>query len=94
MHPSVQAQIHEWYRLPDGDMFRVTDTDDEHVRVQYTDGTFEDVELEIWDKLGVVHTEPSEEWLEEHENSMQELEYYNLGVAPGTEGMILEADAI
>lgn len=80
-------KLHEWYRLPDAEIFRVTDIDEDHIRIQYPDGTLETVEMEIWHKLGAMAMEPDDEWLEDLEEPVKELDFLALGVAPGTEGM-------
>lgn len=87
MYSPIFPKLHEWYRLPDAEIFRVTDFDEESVRIQYPDGTLETVEMAIWHKLGVMEMEPDEEWLAELDEPIKELDFLALGVAPGTEGL-------
>ncbi len=87
MYSDVSPKLHEWYKLPDAETFRVTDIDDYELQIQYPDGTFEKVEMGIWHKLGAQPIEPDEEWLEELEDPVKELDFFALGVAPGTEGI-------
>lgn len=87
MYSPIFPKLHEWYRLPDAEVFRVTDIDDESVRIQYADGAFETVEMAIWHKLGVMEMEPDEEWLAELDEPVKELDFFALGVATGAEGI-------
>ncbi len=86
MRSPVEAKIQEWYRLPNGEMFKVTDITDEHIQIRYSDGAVEDVEMDIWNKLGHKNVEPDDEWLEAHEEDFHELDFLNMEAAPGTEG--------
>lgn len=87
MYSPNYPKLHEWYRLPNAEIFRVTDIDEDHLQIQYPDGSFEMVEMEIWHKLGAMEIEPDDEWLEELEEPVKELDFITLGVAPGTEGL-------
>jgi len=79
--------INNWYKLPDSQTFRVinTDLDEGYIQIQYDDGTFEGLDADIWDKLGAEAIEPTEEWLEELEQEISELDFYEMGGAPGAE---------
>lgn len=83
--------VNTWYKLPDSQTFRVvtTDEDEGFIQIQYSDGTMEGLDTEIWSKLGAVQIEPDEEWLEELEDGINELDFYELGGAPGTEALDL-----
>ncbi len=87
MSQLAKPVINSWYELPDSQTFRVTATDLEEgfIQIQYADGTFEGVDADIWAKLGAEEIEPSEEWLEELEQGVNELDFYELGGAPGSE---------
>lgn len=87
MYSPTLPKLHEWYRLPDAEIFRVTDIDEDHFQIQYPDGALETVDMSLWHKLGAMEIEPDEEWLEEQEDSIKELDFLALGVAPGTEGL-------
>jgi len=79
--------VNFWYKLQDSETFRVAsyDPDEEYIEIQYVDGTLEGLDLEVWVKLGAEQIEPSEDWLEELEQDINELDFYKLGAAPGTE---------
>jgi len=81
------AIINTWYKLPDEGIFRVisVEPDEDYIEIQFSDGTHEDIDMETWDKLGAEKTDPSEEWLEEIETDFNELDFYELGGAPGAE---------
>ena len=87
MYSPIFPKLHEWYRLPDAEVFRVTDIDEDHIQIQYPDGTPERVEMAIWHKLGAMVMEVDEEWLEELEEPVKELDFLALGVGPGTEAL-------
>ena len=79
--------VNSWYKLQDSETFRVTsfDSDEGYIEIQYLDGTLEGLDIEVWIKLGAEQIEPSEEWLEELEQDINELDFYQLGAAPGSE---------
>lgn len=79
--------VNTWYKLQDSETFRVTtfDVDESYIEIKYADGTLEGLDLEVWYKLGAEQIEPSEEWLEDLEQDVDELDFYELGAAPGTE---------
>ncbi len=79
--------VNSWYKLQDSETFRVTsyDSDEGCIEIQYVDGTFEGLDIDVWNKLGAEQIEPSEEWLEALEDDVNELDFYELGAAPGTE---------
>jgi hypothetical protein len=83
--------INNWYKLPDSQTFRVinTDLDEGYIQIQYDDGTFEGLDADIWEKLGAETIEPTEEWLEELEQEFSELDFYEMGGAPGAEAFDL-----
>lgn len=87
MYSPISPKLHEWYRMADAELFRITDIDEESIQIQYPDGTLETVEMAIWQKLGARQIEPDDEWLEELEEPVKELDFFALGVAPGTEGV-------
>lgn len=91
MSQLAEPIVNSWYVLPDSQTFRVTatDLDEGFIQIQYPDGTFEGLDAEIWDKLGAEAIEPSEEWLEEVEQGVDELDFYELGGAPGAEALDL-----
>jgi hypothetical protein len=80
--------VNSWYKLPDSQTFRVIslDIDGAYIAIQYTDGTIEGVDVGVWKKLGAEKTEPSEKWLSEFEDKISELDFYEMGGAPGAEG--------
>ncbi|MDZ4261308.1 MAG: DUF6763 family protein [Pseudomonadota bacterium] len=87
MYSPIPPKFHQWYRLADAEVFRVTDIDHDNIQIQYPDGTFETVEMAIWHKLGAMELEPDEEWLEELDEPIKELDFLTLGVASGSEGL-------
>ncbi len=80
-------KLHQWYRLADAEVFRITDIEHENIQIQYPDGSYEDVEIDIWHKLGAMEIEPDEEWLEELEEPVRELDFFALDAASGSEGL-------
>ncbi len=83
--------VNNWYKLPDSETFRVAaaDMDEGFIDIQYIDGSHEQLDAEIWNKLSPEEIEPSEEWLESLEEDISELDFYELGGAPGTEPLDL-----
>lgn len=81
--------VNGWYRLPDTQTFRVVtaDMDHEFVQIQYSDGSLEGLDAEIWSKLGAIQIEPDEEWLGELNDEVNELDFYEHGAAPATEAL-------
>ncbi|ALP53084.1 hypothetical protein Tel_07900 [Candidatus Tenderia electrophaga] len=79
--------INSWYKTPDSQTFRVTaaDLDEGFIQIQYADGSFEGLDSDIWAKLGAEEIEPNEEWLEQLDEDLNELDFYELGGAPGSE---------
>ncbi len=79
--------VNSWYKLQDSETFRVTsyDSDEGCIEIQYVDGTLEGLDIDVWSNLGAEQIEPSEEWLEALEDDINELDFYKLGAAPGTE---------
>jgi len=79
--------VNTWYKLQDSETFRVTtfDVEESYIEIQYADGTLEGLDLEVWLKLGAEQIQPSEEWLEDLEQDIDELDFYALGAAPATE---------
>lgn len=77
-----------WYKLPDSETFRVIslDVDGTYIAVQYPDGTIEGIDVDIWKKLGAEKIEPSKEWADLLEDDVSELDFYEMGGAPGSEG--------
>lgn len=76
-----------WYRLPDGETFRVItiDQDDDCIEVQYSDGASEVFDEELWQKLSAFELESDTELEQALDAEFQELDFMDLGVAPGTE---------
>ena len=83
--------VNNWYKLQDSETFRVTaaDMDEGFIEIQYLDGSHEQLDADIWSKLGAEEIEPSEEWLESLDEEVSELDFYELGGAPGTEPLDL-----
>jgi len=79
--------VNSWYKLQDAETFRVAsfNSDEGYIEIQYADGTLEGLDLEVWIKLAAEQIEPSEEWLEELEEDVNELDFYEVGAAPGAE---------
>lgn len=87
MYSPIPPKLHQWYRLADAEVFRVTNIEHDEIQIQYTDSTFEMVEMAIWYKLGAMEMEPDEEWLEELEEPIRELDFFALDAASGSEGL-------
>lgn len=51
-----KPKVDQWYKMPDGECFRVTEFDRKEgiVEIQYLDGAVESLELAIWNKLNAV----------------------------------------
>lgn len=89
--------VEQWYKMPDGECFRVTefDREDEMVEIQYLDGTIEVVELAIWDKLNAVTLKsPPPELFEELAEADDLSDFDTLEVAPGTESPFLDDELL
>ena len=88
MYSPIFPKLHGWYRLPDFEIFRVTGIGADKVQIQYPDGVFETVEMDIWHKLrAMMIDEPEKELGAEQEIPAIEPDFLTLGVAPGTEGL-------
>ncbi len=87
MYSPIPPKLHQWYRLADAEVFRITDIEHGGIQIQYPDGNYEDVEMDIWHKLGAMEIEPDEEWLEELEEPVRELDFFTLDTASGSEGL-------
>ncbi len=81
--------VNSWYRLPDTQTFRVitTDLDAGYIQIQYSDGSLEGLDTEIWARLDAIPFEPDEDWLSELEEEINELDFYEYGAAPATEAL-------
>ena len=91
MSQLAEPVVNSWYKLPDTQTFRVSaiDLDEGYIEIQYADGSAESLDTDIWDKLALEEIEPSEEWLESLEEELDELDFYELGGAPGSEALDL-----
>ena len=87
MYSPALPKLHEWYRLPNTETFRITCIDEDQLQIQYPDGTFETVEMAIWQKLGAAEIEPDGMWMEERDESVKELDFLSLDIATGSEGL-------
>jgi len=56
--------VGEWYQTQEGDSLEVVafDPDEETVGVQFFDGTVEEYDLDTWDEMEPVSSEPPEDW--------------------------------
>lgn len=88
------AQIHhkpnveQWYKMPDGECFRVTefDSEEEIIEIQYLDGAIETLGLAIWNKLNAIAlNSPPLDLLDDLEHDADLTDFDTLEVAPGTE---------
>ena len=79
--------VNTWYKLQNSEKFRIKsfDAEESYIQIQYTDGSLEELDLEVWVKLGAEQIQPSEEWLEDLEEEVDELDFYQSGAAPGAE---------
>ena len=48
--PNPRAEVGDWYRYTNGDLFEVVavDEDDETIEMQHFDGTIEEIDFESW----------------------------------------------
>lgn len=79
-----KPKVEQWYKMPDGECFRVTefDREEEIVEIQYLDGAVESLELATWNKLNTTALKtPPLDLLEADDLTDFDL----LEVAPGTE---------
>jgi hypothetical protein len=83
-----KPKVEQWYKMPDGECFRVTEFDrqDEIVEIQYLDGAIESLELATWNKLNAIALKtPPLDLLEDLGHADDHIDFDMLEVAPGTE---------
>jgi len=87
-HHNQKPNIEQWYKMPDGECFRVTefDREEEIVEIQYLDGAIEAMELALWDKLNAIALKsPPADLFSDQGGRESYTDLDMLEVAPGTE---------
>jgi hypothetical protein len=77
MADSALPLVNEWYQDPQGDYLMVIamDEDEGLIEAQYFEGEIEEFEIETWNEMEFVSSEPPEDW----SGSFDDIERDDLG---------------
>lgn len=79
--------LNQHYRLANSETFRVISVEPQAdlIKIEHPDHEIEEIDLDTWNRLDAHPLPPDDEHIDASEEGLAEIDFDELGVAPGTE---------